>query len=270
VKGNTSLDTNSTQTIATFTGTLLRREHALGQKFVQLVFRENDQDWLCVSSKLAHAKLTIGQNYAIEGVFKQIGDRAYIHEPAISEAKKARRLPLKRLLITSGVFVGVIALGGAAFALHGRPKDLGANNVAVQTPTQPDTTTTSTPTAIADQTAAPAPTTPAPAVTTPKVTPKKPTTTTQTNTTSNSGSTAPAVTTTPVSTTYCDPSTSIDVTYTDVSVVDDGTTQTGDIVDPGNSGVEKMCYDDSAGNNPHLVIVTAMTPGTKAVVVPAS
>jgi hypothetical protein len=51
------------------------------QRFVQLVFREDDKDWLCVSSDPRTVTLPVGQNYRIEGIFKQRGERAFVYDP---------------------------------------------------------------------------------------------------------------------------------------------------------------------------------------------
>lgn len=249
----------ATQTIAIFTGTLLRREHAVGQKFVQLVFRENGQNRLCISSKLNHAKLTVGQNYQVEGVFKQIGDREYIHEPKITAAKR-KGFPVKRVSIVASVMAGVLSIGGVTFAAtRSNTPDAAptTQNVArvVSETSAASTDTTEQATTPTD----PAPTTP---VTTPtssssaaKATKKASTPTTSTT------STTPTVQT-PVSTAYCDAAVDIAVTYTDV----ESSAEPGTILTEGTPGKQQTCYDDASGTNPVTTVLTAMIPGTIAVV----
>jgi hypothetical protein len=178
------LDTG-TQTIATFTGTLLRREHDLGQKFVQLVFREGDKNWLCISSKLSNAKLAIGQKYKIEGMFKQVGERTYIHEPKIELSK--RHIPVKRLSIVAGAITALVTVGGVAFATHnGGTQPQPASHPAAQVvATQPTSTAGTT-----EQT-------PPVATTTPAATPKSVTAITTTKTTAKKTTNAAAPPSTP-------------------------------------------------------------------------
>lgn len=155
---------NSAQTIATFTGALIRREHALGQKIVQLLFRENDQNWLCVSSNLIHAKLIVGQQYHIEGEFKQFGDRQYIHEPVITNAKRQQKLPVKRMSVVGGIVAGVLTVGGVAFAAtHNSTVEQPPSHTASHVITEQPVTTAADTT----QQAAPAADVPAPADNTP-------------------------------------------------------------------------------------------------------
>jgi hypothetical protein len=231
------LDT-STQTIATFTGTLLRREHNVGQKFVQLVFREHDKNWLCISSKLSDTKLTIGQNYRIEGIFRQLGDRAYIHEPKIALSK--RQVPLRRMIIAAGIIVGVTVLGGGAFAAtHTSGND--AQNLTVSPASAHTTVQTTAPTSdtTAEQQqpatdATPAATTPA-AVTTTIVKKTSSAASKATTTPTTTVQTTPVVTTpsaddtTPPTTAQPDPTPANDPTQ--------DTTDPGDTkpVDPGNT-----------------------------------
>jgi hypothetical protein len=178
------LDTG-TQTIATFTGTLLRREHDLGQKFVQLVFREGDKNWLCISSKLSNAKLAIGQKYKIEGMFKQVGERTYIHEPKIELSK--RHIPVKRLSIVAGAITALVTVGGVAFATHnGGTQPQPASHPAAQVVTTQPTSTAGT----TEQT-------PPVATTTPAATPKSVTAITTTKTTAKKTTNAAAPPSTP-------------------------------------------------------------------------
>ncbi len=90
---------------ATFTGTLLRREHTLGQKVVRLIFRDADKDWLCLSSNLTNIKLEVGQQYHIRGMLRSLGDRTYVHEPRIALIG-SRVASLRRL----GLGVGIVLL----------------------------------------------------------------------------------------------------------------------------------------------------------------
>jgi len=130
----------STQTIATFNGVLLRRERAAGQHFVQLVFREADKDWLCLSSNLANAKLQIGKDYRIEGIFKRLGERAYIHEPQI---QLLTRQIVKRRVMISLVIALIILLTAGGIVLAASHHDTAAppaNNTSETSGEQTSTT----------------------------------------------------------------------------------------------------------------------------------
>src|ERR1043165_9754084 len=100
------MEQGETQTVATFTGTLLQRQRSDGKPFTQLIFREAGKDWLCLSSNVTHvAKLQIGKRYKIEGIFKSLGERAYIHEPEIVPLRSKFRTFGKWSLYTAIVLV---------------------------------------------------------------------------------------------------------------------------------------------------------------------
>jgi hypothetical protein len=232
------MDSRGTQTVATFTGTLLRREHTIGQKFVQLVFREGDKNWLCISSKLTNAKLGIGQTYKIEGIFKQAGDRAYIHEPKIELLKRQGKAAKKRLVIGVVALVAVLVCGGVVFALQGHSHPLTATNVASHTTQQPQTesgdnsavapaTTADTPATPTDTAATPA----APTVVSKKTTP----------TANTTPATSSPVATAPVA--YCDNPTviSFQSQQVDDAGMPVGTTQ---VTQVGVNGSQQVCYPD--------------------------
>lgn len=176
------MDQASTQTIAMFTGTLLRREHMLGQRFVQLVFREGDKNWLCLSSNLPHAaKLQIGKNYKIEGAFKQLGERPYIHEPNI--APLARQIAKRRVGISLIIALALLLPAGgivlAASHKQGAPTTPPDTYAAQQAPAN-DTSQAKTDTPVATPEVTPTDTaaTPAPAAAAPTVPKTTPVTTT--------------------------------------------------------------------------------------------
>ena len=245
---------SSQQTIATFTGTLLRREHAVGQKFVQLVFREGDENWLCISSKLINAKLAVGQEYRVEGEFRRAGDRAYIHEPRIAPvrraakagASKAGRTPKGRKrawIVSASAFASLLLVGGVVFALHGKGsgQQLNATNAAAhaaQTYSADTTADTASQAASTDTPAAPTTDTPAATTTT--------STTTATKKTNNIPTTPPSnpVANNPVSTAYCD---SPEVIHFNTTTVYDAGQPEGTEVTPGIDGQQTMCYPDSSG-----------------------
>jgi hypothetical protein len=163
---------------------------------VQLVFREGDKNWLCISSKLSNAKLAIGQKYKIEGMFKQVGERTYIHEPKIELSK--RHIPVKRLSIVAGAITALVTVGGVAFATHNggtqpQPASHPAAQVVATQPTSTAGTTEQTPpvaTTPPATTTTPA-TTAAKTITKPaaKSSPKPASTGGGTNTSASSGST---------------------------------------------------------------------------------
>ena len=103
-----------TSTTASFTGTLLRREHTLGERFVQLVFREENRDVLCVSTNPRAATLPIGQDYRVQGVFKQHGTREFIYDPKVALLKKHWR-PIRRVMFVVIVVTCVAGLGSVGY-----------------------------------------------------------------------------------------------------------------------------------------------------------
>lgn len=138
-----------------------------GKPFVQLVFREAEKDWLCLSSNLKHvATLKVGKKYQIEGVFKSLGEHQYIHEPNIMPI--AREIKKRRVIISIASGIGILLLaGGIVLAATHDPsapqQDTPSDNTSQQTSTTDDTYTgTSTSTT---------PTTPTDTPTTPTTTP---------------------------------------------------------------------------------------------------
>ena len=151
------MEQGGSQTIASFTGTLLRRKHELGDKFVQLVFREDDHDVLCVSTNPQTAVLPVGQVYRVEGAFREQAGRAFVQDPRIMQLKKHWSL-IKRLIV-GVVVVGILGAGGTAFALHDHSAPTTVPPVPAPKVTQ---VTKQTPTSPVIVQAQPAPTTPAP------------------------------------------------------------------------------------------------------------
>lgn len=202
-------DSNNTQTIATFKGTLLRREHAATQRLVQLVFREGRKDWLCVSRNPADAKLALGKQYYIEGIAKRHGDRIVIHDSKIELLTKKSH----KVAWASALCVVLITFGGIAAAFMHKSqthaaKPVSSKPAAAVTLQQPATQTEPTQTT-PDPT--PTPTTSTATTTTPRtISSTKASTTKQTNTTqptttaavtTPTDTTPPATTTDPTSTT---------------------------------------------------------------------
>jgi cytoskeletal protein RodZ len=221
-----------TSTTASFTGTLLRREHTLGERFVQLVFREDDRDVLCVSTNPRAATLPIGQSYHVEGVFKQRGTREFIYDPKVALLKKHWR-PIRRMMFVVIVVTCVAGLGSVAYMQHGTAKkpspSMPAQHAVVTTPltaqTTPSTvTTTSTPTPTS---------TSAPAVATTKPVTKKTTSTPVTATASDDSGTAAAQT---------DVCTNVDVPFTS-ETTNDPTQPLGysEITQTGQDGTNQVC-----------------------------
>lgn len=168
---------SGTQTIATFTGTLLRREHQIGQKFVQLIFREGDKNWLCISTNTMLTKLDVGQKYRIQGMFKSRAGCDYIHEPRVT-AVRPRFFRLKHwALRTAIVLLVATATAFAVRLVHGNlaptsAESQGTHKAATQTPANTTTQQPATPAPEVTPTPAPTPTpvvTTKPKTTTPKV-----------------------------------------------------------------------------------------------------
>jgi len=236
------VDEAGTQTIATFNGTLLLRKRMPGKPFVQLVFREAGKDWLCLSSNIANvAKLQVGKNYRIEGIFKALGEHHYIHEPSI--APLARQIVKRRVLI-SMVLALVIILTATGIVLaagrHDTPPPVVTPTV-VQEPVVDTPAVTNAPTPSVDTPAPP----PAPApVASPKAVVKKaapaPIPASTPPQTPAPTPVTPVVTPVP----YCDAP--IDIPYGHSTVVDD-TQPAGTVVTPGVNGQQKTCYTGVSG-----------------------
>jgi hypothetical protein len=171
---------SGTQTIATFTGTLLRREHQIGQKFVQLIFREGDKNWLCVSTNTMLTKLDVGQKYHIQGMFKSRSGCDYIHEPRVT-AVHPRFFRLRHwALRTVIVLLVATATAFAVRLVHGNLAPTSAESQGTHKPaaqTTSDTTTQQPVTPVAEVTP-----TPTPAAATPPATTKPKTVTPKTST----------------------------------------------------------------------------------------
>jgi hypothetical protein len=134
-----------TQTVASFTGTLLRHEHTLGQKFVQLVFRENDKNVLCVSTDARTVALTVGQIYRVEGTFKHRGEQPFTYNPQIALLKKRWVHFSRTILMCIGIVCLVVIVG--AVIMQGSPpaKPIKVTTVQQITPAATHMTVTTTP-----------------------------------------------------------------------------------------------------------------------------
>jgi hypothetical protein len=231
-----------TSTTASFTGTLLRREHTLGERFVQLVFREEDRDVLCVSTNPRAATLPIGQNYHVEGVFKQRGTREFIYDPKVALLKKHWR-PIRRVMFVLIVITCVAGLGSVAYMQHSTaktpspsvPEQHAVFTKPLTAQTTPSTvTTTSTPTPTS---------TSAPAVVTTKPVTKKTTTAAASVAVTTPVSTSAASTdNSSAATTPTDTCTDVDVPYTSDTVTDP-TQAVGynDVTQIGQDGTNQVC-----------------------------
>jgi hypothetical protein len=163
------------QSITSFTGTLLRREHTLGQKFVQLVFRDNGTNRLCVSTNPRTATLPIGQKYEIKGVFKSNEGREFLLDPEIALFKKHWR-PVRRILFVSGIVLCVSTFGGVAYMQEGSTP-VKSTSIKQSSNTSPATSNTVKPSVQSAQTPVQTPSVSAPTSTTPTRTTYKRTTT---------------------------------------------------------------------------------------------
>ena len=244
------MENAGTQTIATFTGTLLRREHTVGQKFVQLVFRENDKDWLCISTDSRTAKLLVGQKYRIEGMFKSLGQRSYIHEPRIV-AVAERHGRAKRIIISTVVVLLVAAMSTAAVRVaHGAltPTSAESNETAkhIRQTSAPQVPAASTDTSQQQAATPPAPTPPKTPAKAAAVKPQVPT--------------PPAATPqAPVSTppaAYCDAPVTVPF---DKKTVEDNTQPVGysEVTQTGVDGQTQTCYPGGPGTPGQTTVITA-------------
>jgi hypothetical protein len=156
---------------------LLRRQHTIGEQFVQLIFREDGKNWLCISSNTMLTKLDIGQKYHIEGLFKSRHGYDYIHEPRVTLVRphffRLRRWALRTVI----VLLVATATAFAVHMVHGNLAPTSAESQGTHKPaaqTTSHTTTQQPVTPVAEVTPTPAPTPPA-------VTPKPKTSTPKTS-----------------------------------------------------------------------------------------
>lgn len=253
----------NTQTVATFKGTLLKREHTTGQKFVQLVFREKDKNWLCISTNLKYAKLQSGKQYRIQGISKMLGDeRQYIHEPEITPV--VRHLGLKQLLLSVGIVLFVATTTASAVRLM--------NGSLTPTSAESDTGHHTVTTKTTDDTAKPeeaaqATTETTPAPTTPATTTKKKTTSSSSGSSTNN---TPVVTPPPTPggspqnpQPYCGEQFNI-VPFSSTTQ-EDSSHEPGYVITQGVNGYSQTCYSGVAGD-PGTTTVTQ--PITQVTAVP--
>ncbi|HEY4160861.1 MAG TPA: hypothetical protein VGM08_02245 [Candidatus Saccharimonadales bacterium] len=118
--------------MANFTGTLLRRKHELGEKFVQLVFRDNGRDVLCISTNLRTAALPVGQPYRVKGAFTHRGEQAFMLDPKIADPKRHWRT-VRRAMLAVLVLSCMSGAGGAAYLRRGSAR----HHAAYTTPAAP-------------------------------------------------------------------------------------------------------------------------------------
>ncbi|HSX31098.1 MAG TPA: hypothetical protein VLE99_04225 [Candidatus Saccharimonadales bacterium] len=246
------MDQAGTQTVATFTGTLLKRQHTPGKPFAQLIFREANEDWLCLTSNLAHAaKLQVGRAYRIEGLFKSLGQHQYIHEPNIMPL--ARQIKKRRWWIAvTVVIIMLLTAGGIVFATAHQDK-----------PTTPPTTSESTTPQTSSPDTSTAPTTASPSTTT---TPSADTTTTTPTTTPpTTTKTTPKTTTPPANNNnsnsvvtpvpYCDADVITPFGYQTVQDPTQPTTYSA-VTTPGVNGDTRTCYPGQGQPGQTTVIAT--------------
>lgn len=164
----------STQTIAMFRGKLLRVEHAATTGIVQLVFREAGQNQLCISTNLALAKLKTGKHYAVEGAYKFLGQKPYVHEPSV---ESVRQHLLSAWKFRLGAAAALVVLGGvgSVFAApwrHATPAPQAIVNAASRTTTSGAVSGTSADTSTAAESPAATASTTTPSTATPVSKPK--------------------------------------------------------------------------------------------------
>lgn len=97
-----------------FNGILLRRDYTLGQKFVRLVFRENNEDILCISANIQDSRWEVGEQYRVKGVVKHAGEHVYVQNPQIARPKQ-RWVVAKRALISTMVLAALAGIGTGAY-----------------------------------------------------------------------------------------------------------------------------------------------------------
>jgi len=114
-------NTIATQTAANFTGTLLRRKHELGEKFVQLVFRDHDHDIVCVCTNLRTVALPIGQVYRVKGMFTHRGKQTIVFDPKIADPSQRGRT-IRRTMLALVVLGCMTGVGGVAYTQYGSAK----------------------------------------------------------------------------------------------------------------------------------------------------
>ncbi len=239
----------TTQTIATFTGTLLRRERVSDHKLVQLVFREGNKNWLCVSTNPADAALAVGQTYRIKGIFKHLGKRPYIAEPNITPVKRRRVITGNRIIVSAVLLALVGSVWGVVSLLqpsHVDQQVLGATSASKATSTQQTDAK-----AVATQVTTPAPAAPTPApstATAPKKTTTKATTVAATTPAPQAQVQAPAQAIVP----DCDVETTPFVSKT----VEDDSQVPGTVVQQGINTQTQTCYPNGREQAGVLTVIT--------------
>jgi hypothetical protein len=209
-----------------------------GRRAVQLIFREANEHHLCLSTDLTMTKLPLGKQYKIEGEFRQLGDRYFIHEPLIKPLKRAG-LSLLQIGLIAGT---LLLLGGGATAAIYIPKH---DHTGTASTAAPETTNVGSASGTNQDVATAAATdtssTTAPAATTPTTQP-----TTTTKPTTKTTVTTPVTTTTTTTTTptaYCDP---VVTTPFGTQTVDDPNQPVGYsvVTQQGIDGQTQTCYPD--------------------------
>jgi cytoskeletal protein RodZ len=200
-----------------FAGTLVKRQHQPGQKYVQLLFKTADGLKLSLTRNANTVRiLKEGESYNISGREKIKDGKSYIDEPTVRRIETTRsRFASKKVIIIGAVVLALVLALILFFALsnnsHPETKKSSSKALGASTEKTEDTilvTPTDVPTSEADAAQQPS------QATTPTVpTPKK--VTSSSNTTQNNTPAAETPQTTPVVTPPADTPTEPDPEVTD-------------------------------------------------------
>lgn len=99
-----------------FTGILVKRDRIDDKHLVQLLFRNDDKNVLCVSADPKDNAWQVGQTYVVEGTWAEKLGHKFVRNPHISRAKKHWSL-IKKAAVTMATLI-VLAGGGSAATMY--------------------------------------------------------------------------------------------------------------------------------------------------------
>jgi hypothetical protein len=138
-----------------FTGVLVDRQYATGQKYVQLVFETAEGIRLSLSRNVNMVRsLTLGSTYKVQGSERTVGQKRYIHEPTaipVSPGGLSLLSKHRKVIIAAAISLAVVLSGVGVLAYATRNSDTSSTpttnmkkTTSKSTPvTSPSTTTDS-------------------------------------------------------------------------------------------------------------------------------
>lgn len=101
---------------ASFTGILVKRDRIDSKHLVQLLFRNEDKNVLCVSADPKDNAWQVGQTYVVEGTWAEKLGHKFVRNPHIHRVKKHWSL-IKKAAVTMAA-LAVLAGGGSAATIY--------------------------------------------------------------------------------------------------------------------------------------------------------